>query len=162
MRSTSSTVASCGRLTVLLIAPERNGCTAAIMRTWPMGSMKRVPWGPQRLAQSNTGRGSGLTPRAPPSAAAGAEARVPERLAIDVRRAVEAAGADRVARDLLDGGMVVAEVPERHRHRLVHDLEEPAARALLELHQREIGLDPGGVAVHEQADGTGRGQHGRP
>ena len=34
MRSTSSIVASCGRLTVLLIAPLKNGCAAAIMRTW--------------------------------------------------------------------------------------------------------------------------------
>jgi len=32
----SSTVASVGMLTVLLIAPEMNGWTAAIMRTWPM------------------------------------------------------------------------------------------------------------------------------
>jgi len=32
MFSTSSTVASFGRFTVLLIAPEMNGCTAAIMR----------------------------------------------------------------------------------------------------------------------------------
>ena len=32
----SSTVASVGMLMVLEIAPEMNGCTAAIMRTWPM------------------------------------------------------------------------------------------------------------------------------
>ena len=58
-------MASCGRFTVLLMAPEMNGWTAAIMRTWPMGSMKRVPRGPQRLAQSNTGRCSALRPGAP-------------------------------------------------------------------------------------------------
>ena len=33
--STSSTVASEGMLTVLEMAPDRNGCTAAIMATWP-------------------------------------------------------------------------------------------------------------------------------
>lgn len=35
--------------TVLEIAPLRNGCTAAIIRTWPMGLMARSP-----IAQSNT------------------------------------------------------------------------------------------------------------
>ena len=33
--STSSTVASSGMFTVLEMAPEMNGCTAAIIRTWP-------------------------------------------------------------------------------------------------------------------------------
>ncbi len=33
--STSSTVASSGMFTVLEIAPEMNGWTAAIIRTWP-------------------------------------------------------------------------------------------------------------------------------
>ena len=32
----SSTVASLGMLTVLEMAPERNGWTAAIIRMWPM------------------------------------------------------------------------------------------------------------------------------
>ncbi len=35
--SISSTVASFGMLTVLEIAPEMNGWTAPIMRTWPRG-----------------------------------------------------------------------------------------------------------------------------
>ena len=35
--SISSTVAFSGRLTVLEIAPDRNGWTAAIIRTWPIG-----------------------------------------------------------------------------------------------------------------------------
>jgi hypothetical protein len=34
--SMSSTVASRGTLTVLLIAPEMNGCVAPIIRMWPM------------------------------------------------------------------------------------------------------------------------------
>ena len=33
--STSSTVASSGMFTVLEMAPEMNGCTAAIILTWP-------------------------------------------------------------------------------------------------------------------------------
>jgi hypothetical protein len=32
-------VASEGMLMVLEMAPERNGCAAAIIRTWPIGSM---------------------------------------------------------------------------------------------------------------------------
>ena len=45
----SSTVAVSGRLTVLEIAPDRNGWTAAIIRTWPIGLIARAP-----IAQSNT------------------------------------------------------------------------------------------------------------
>ena len=47
------------------------------------------------------------------------------------------------------------------RHRAVDDLEVAAAGELLELHQREVGLDAGGVAIHHQADGAGRRDHGR-
>jgi hypothetical protein len=36
-------------LTVLLIAPDRNGWAAAIIRTWPMGLIDRAP-----IAQSKT------------------------------------------------------------------------------------------------------------
>ena len=36
-------------LTVLQIAPEMNGWTAAIIRTWPIGAMDRSP-----IAQSKT------------------------------------------------------------------------------------------------------------
>ena len=43
MSSTSSTVASSGRLQVLEIAPLRNGWQAAIIRTWPIGASARAP-----------------------------------------------------------------------------------------------------------------------
>ncbi len=43
-------VAVSGMLTVLEMAPDRNGWTAAIMRTWPIGLIARSP-----IAQSNTG-----------------------------------------------------------------------------------------------------------
>ncbi len=45
----SSTVADSGMLTVLEIEPDTNGCTAAIIRTWPIGAIERSP-----IAQSNT------------------------------------------------------------------------------------------------------------
>ena len=43
MSSISSTVAVSGRLTVLEIAPDRNGWAAAIIRTWPIGLSARAP-----------------------------------------------------------------------------------------------------------------------
>ncbi len=46
-------------------------------------------------------------------------------------------------------------------HRLVDDLEVAAAGELLELHEREVGLDAGGVAVHQEPDGAGGREHGR-
>ena len=55
---------------------------------------------------------------------------------------------------------VVAEVHQRRAERLVGDLEVSAAGELLEFHQGEVGLDAGGVAIHEQADGAGGGDDG--
>jgi hypothetical protein len=63
MSLTSSTVASFGRFTVFEMAPETNGCTAAIIRTWPSGAMVRPPGTPN--AQSNTGRWASESPGAP-------------------------------------------------------------------------------------------------
>ena len=54
----SLTVALCGRLTVLEIAPEMNGCTAPIIFRWPMCEIARSP-----TATSNTGRCSSLESR---------------------------------------------------------------------------------------------------
>src|SRR3712207_7388502 len=34
-------------------------------------------------------------------------------------------------------------------------------RSLLEFHEREVGLDAGGVAIHHQRDGAGRRDHSR-
>ena len=60
-------------------------------------------------------------------------------------------------RELLLG---VAELAQRTRDRLVDDLHRPATDELLRLREREVGLDPGGVAVHHQADRPGRREHG--
>ena len=56
----SSTVTSVGTFTVFEIAPLRNGCTAAIMLTWPMWWIARSP-----TATSKTDRCSPLKPGAP-------------------------------------------------------------------------------------------------
>ena len=56
----SSTVAVSGRLTVLEIAPDRNGWTAPIILMWPGCEIARSP-----TATSNTSRCSPLRPGAP-------------------------------------------------------------------------------------------------
>ena len=61
--------------------------------------------------------------------------------------------------DLLGSLFVVAEALESRSDRAVGDLEVAAARKLLELHESEVGLDSGGVAVHQETDRSGRRQH---
>ena len=59
----SSTVDSSGMLMVLLMAPERNGCAAAIIFRWPRQAIERPP--AVASEQSKTGKCSGLNPGAP-------------------------------------------------------------------------------------------------
>ena len=59
-----------------------------------------------------------------------------------------------VGDDVLDLLGAVAELGQRPGHRLVDDRHRAAADQLLRLDQPEVGLDPGGVAVHQQADGV--------
>ncbi len=63
---------------------------------------------------------------------------------------------DGVGLDLGELGFAVAERAECRGHRLVDDLEVAAAGELLEFDEREVGLDAGGVAIHDKADGAGR------
>ncbi len=56
----SSAETDSGRLTVFEIAPEMNGCAAAIILMWPIGEIARSP-----TATSNTDRCSSLRPGAP-------------------------------------------------------------------------------------------------
>ena len=79
-----------------------------------------------------------------------------ERGLVDVRRAFERVcpfGEDLDRRDLL---VVIAQTPQRRLDRLVDDLEVTTTCELLELHQRKVRLDPGGVAIHHEANGAGR------
>ena len=83
-----------------------------------------------------------------------------ERRAVDVRRALErvrALGERLDRRDLL---VAVAETAQRRFDRLVDDLEVAAAGELLELHEREVGLDAGRIAIHHEADRAGRRDDG--
>src|SRR3954471_3762417 len=117
----SSTVASCGMLTVLEIAPDRNGWTAPIILMWPMCEIARSP-----TATSKTGRCSGPRP---------VEHR--QVLGRQPRRADDRAVLVDVRLDLLDLLAGVAERLQRERHRAVDDGHRPAADQLLELHERE-------------------------
>jgi hypothetical protein len=64
MSKISWAVASSGTFTVLEMAPDRKGCTAAIIFMWPIGAIERVPF-LARNAQSNTGRCSSFRCGAP-------------------------------------------------------------------------------------------------
>ena len=72
---------------------------------------------------------------------------------------LEAERAHHVRHDLVHLHGRVAEGVEGGAQALVGDLEVTAARELLELGEREVRLDAGGVAVHQQADGAGRCDH---
>ena len=84
-----------------------------------------------------------------------------ERAGVDGGRLVEGAVADGIGVDLGDLALGIAERAQRLGHGAVDDLEVAAAGELLELHQREVGLDAGGVAIHDEADRAGRRDHGR-
>ena len=79
---------------------------------------------------------------------------------VDAGRLRQAAVTDGIDLDLGDVGFAIAERAERLGHRAVDDLPVAAAGELLELHHGEVGLDAGGVAIHDQADGAGRRDHG--
>ena len=132
----SAGVVSRGMFTVLEIAPERNGWAAAIIFTCACQAMLRVPLRGLK-AQSKTARCS----------AAG-------RAHLRSCRSVD------VGDDRLICGLVVAQRLQGQRHRLVDDLQHPAAGKLLVLHQGDVRLDARGVAIHQEADGAGGRQHG--
>ena len=57
-----------------------------------------------------------------------------------------------VVEDLADLLRAIAELAEGRRDRLVDDLEEALADELLVLDEGDVGLDAGGIAIHEEAD----------
>ena len=81
-------------------------------------------------------------------------------LVLDGGRAFDGSGGVDVADDGVGLVAGVAELEQRGRDGVVHDLDHAAANQLLELHQREVGLDAGGVAIHHEADGSGGREHG--
>ena len=80
---------------------------------------------------------------------------------VDARCVADAAMTDGIGHDLLDLGRAVAQFLQCGGHGMVDDLEISAACELFELHQCEIRLDAGRVAIHHQTDGACGGNHGR-
>ena len=62
--------------------------------------------------------------------------------------------------DVFDVIGTVAESFQGHRYGSVDDLEHAAAGEEFVFDQSDIGLDPGGVAVHHEADGSCGGKDG--
>ncbi len=76
---------------------------------------------------------------------------------VDAGRIGQRAVADGIGLDLGDIGSRDSRARgSASRHGAVDDLPVAATGELLELHQREVRLDAGGVAIHDQADGAGR------
>ncbi len=85
------------------------------------------------------------------------EAMIEPSLSVDVLDRVE--GID-VGDDAFDFLGVVSKFLERGPDGLVDDLQHAAAGEQLVFHQRDVGLDAGGVAIHEEADRAGGGEDG--
>ena len=64
-----------------------------------------------------------------------------------------------VRHDVVHLRRAVAQLGQRPRHGLVDDGHRAAAHQLLRLDEPQVGLDAGGVAVHEEPDGARRRQH---
>ena len=82
-----------------------------------------------------------------------------QMLGCDVRRAEDRHVLVDVHHDLGHLIWSVSELDQRARNRLVDDRHGAAADELLRLDQTEVGLDTGGVTIHEQADSSSRRQH---
>ena len=58
----------------------------------------------------------------------------------------------------LDLRLVVTQLGQSQRHRAVDNLQHAAAGKLLVLHQGDVRLDAGRIAIHHEADGAGGGE----
>ena len=131
----SSTVADSGRLTVLEIAPRD-----------------------ERLDRSHHLDVAHVRDRA----LADRDVEHRQVLLVETRSADDRAVLVDVGDDLLDLLVAVAERLQRERHGAVDDRHLTAADQLLELDQREVRLDAGRVAVHQERDRARRREHRSP
>ena len=88
-----------------------------------------------------------------------AKAVADQRRRVDAGAIADGAVADGIGDDFSSLARGIAELFQGGRNRLVDDLEVTTPGQFLELHQREVRLDAGGVAIHHQTDGAGRGNH---
>ena len=81
-------------------------------------------------------------------------------LVFNIRSAFDSSRRVDVADDLVSFLVRVAELEERSRHGVVHDLDHAPANQFLVLHQRQIRLHTSCVAIHHEANCAGGGEHG--
>ncbi len=81
-----------------------------------------------------------------------------EMIVLHMRRAFDSAGRVDIADDSIRLIVIVTELKQRRRHRLINNLNHPSAHELLVLNQRQIRLHAGCIAVHHETDGAGGGQ----
>ena len=62
--------------------------------------------------------------------------------------------------DVFDFLRAVAETAQRIGHAAIDDFQHAAAGEELVFYQRDVGFDAGRIAVHQERDGAGRGEHG--
>ena len=96
-----------------------------------------------------------------PHAIGRAEAAIEHRkvFRLQCRRALNGAGGINVADNYFHLLRRVAQLDERLRHRVIHDLDNAAAHQFLELHQSQIRFNARGIAVHHKTDGPGGSDH---
>ncbi len=82
-------------------------------------------------------------------------------LRLQLRRAFDRVLLVDVLDDRLDLRLAVTQGPQGQRHRLIDDLQHPAAGKLLVLHQGDVRLDARRVAIHHEADRAGGRQDRR-
>ena len=82
-----------------------------------------------------------------------------QRLVVNARGLLEGPVAECKDDNVIHFAFAIAKLRQRQRHQPVDYLEVPAAGQGLEFHQGEIGFNPGGIAIHHQADGPGRRDH---
>ena len=120
--------------------PDRKGCTAPIMRMCPRQWMERVPFTVPGKRSRRPGRSSA-------------------REARELLRWSRAHRRNRRWRRTCS--FVVAEPLARAIGTVLFTIfRRPAADQLLVLHQRDVGLHPGGVAIHHECDRPGGCENG--
>ena len=77
-----------------------------------------------------------------------------------MRGVVEGECAHDKAENLVDLHRRVAQVHQARPQRLVGDFKVATTRQLFEFNEGEVRFDTGGIAIHQQADGSGGGDDG--
>ena len=75
-----------------------------------------------------------------------------QMLVLDIRRPFDGPGSVNVRNNLVRFVVIVPQLKQSRRHSIVHNLNHPPAHQLLVLHQRQIRLNPGSIAIHHETN----------